>query len=219
MRLNNLIDFKAIPHDIESDKAIASKVSIVVRVNPCHQRTSLLKQFFTALVLTSILTLAIGITRPDTAVADSVELSTSVAKKRLNYPSSEVIGLQLSSTDRFLSAVTGLRQDLSGTAKTLMTQLQDQIAKEPARDGSLPDSIAKAVLQDASTRSKLSSQELRIVNAKPQNWPDGCLGLASPGTFCTQIVVVGWQVTVEGGQRSFVYRTNESGSVVKLAAE
>ena len=95
----------------------------------------------------------------------------------------------------------------------------DSIEPEPstgaARDGNIPNSVANAVLQDASAQANLPFQELRVVNAEPRDWSDSCLGLAPPGTFCTQSVVSGWQVRVEGGQRSFIYRTNDSGSVVK----
>jgi len=79
----------------------------------------------------------------------------------------------------------------------------------------LPDSIAKAVLQDASKRS-IAVEKLRIVDAVQRDWSDGCLGLAQPGTLCTQQVVSGWQVKVVSGQKTLIYRTNRSGSVVKL---
>lgn len=80
----------------------------------------------------------------------------------------------------------------------------------------LPDAVAKAVLQDASKRSNLPTEKLRIINSIPRNWSDGCLGLAQPGTLCTQQVVSGWQVKVVSGQKTLIYRTNNSGSVVKL---
>lgn len=85
-----------------------------------------------------------------------------------------------------------------------------------AKNGNLPESVANSVLEDASTRYNLPVEELRLVQAEPQDWPDGCLGLAPPDTFCTQIIVSGWQVTVEGGGKSLVYRTDDSGSLVKL---
>lgn len=95
----------------------------------------------------------------------------------------------------------------------------ERVTKETLKPDSLPDSIAQAVLQDASRRSNLSEKELRIVSAEPHNWPNGCLGLASSDTFCTQMVVSGWKVTAGDGQRNFVYRTNDSGSLVKIERE
>lgn len=84
-----------------------------------------------------------------------------------------------------------------------------------ADSSNLPDAVAKAVLQDASKRS-INVEKLRIVDSVPKNWSDGCLGLAQPGTLCTQQVVSGWQVKVVSGQKTLIYRTNRSGSVVKL---
>lgn len=80
----------------------------------------------------------------------------------------------------------------------------------------LPGSVAKAVLQDASKRSNLPTEKLRIVDSVQRDWSDGCLGLAKPGTMCIQQVIYGWQVKVVSGQKTLIYRTNQSGSVVKL---
>ncbi|HEY9650936.1 MAG TPA: hypothetical protein V6C95_09750, partial [Coleofasciculaceae cyanobacterium] len=79
----------------------------------------------------------------------------------------------------------------------------------------LPDKITRAVLQDAQTRSRLPLSQLRIAQAELVEWSDGCLGLAEPDQFCTQAIVPGWKVTVVGGQQTFVYRTDEAGSLVK----
>ncbi len=106
--------------------------------------------------------------------------------------------------------------NLSGTAKVPNNKQHEAIATQPLRDGNLPDSVVQAVLQDASRRSNLPSQELNIVRAQQRDWPDGCLGLALTGIFCSQTVVPGWQVTVNAEQQSFVYRTDNSGSLVKL---
>jgi hypothetical protein len=109
--------------------------------------------------------------------------------------------------------------NLSGTGNVPNNKQHEEIVTQPPRNGNLPDSVVQAVLEDASRRLNVPTQELRIVQAEPRDWPDGCLGLASPDTFCTQIVVSGWQVMVEGKQQSFVYRTNDSGSLVKLVKE
>lgn len=82
-------------------------------------------------------------------------------------------------------------------------------------EGNLPNAVAQAVLKDA-TRQPNVYRGLRIVQAEPQDWPDGCLGLAERGVFCTQAIVPGWRVLLEDEGQTFVYRTNASGSVVKL---
>jgi hypothetical protein len=80
----------------------------------------------------------------------------------------------------------------------------------------LPKTVADAVLRDAQRRLNLPISRLRILKAEQRDWPDGCLGLVEPGVFCTQVMIRGWQVTVNGNQQLLVYRTNDSGSLVKL---
>ena len=87
-------------------------------------------------------------------------------------------------------------------------RLENQLAT-----GKLPAALADAVLQDASKRSGLPISSLRIVKAERRTWTNGCLGLGDPGVVCTQALVPGWQVIVEGGKQRLVYRTGESGRV------
>ena len=81
---------------------------------------------------------------------------------------------------------------------------------------SLPASVTDAVLQAASQQSVLPISQLQITQAQQQTWPDGCLGISSPDTLCTQALVPGWQVRVEAQEKFLIYRTDDSGSVVKL---
>jgi hypothetical protein len=185
-------------------------------VSYCRQTTNQLQQILAVLVLTSILSLAFDMTFVQATWADSINHSAGVAKENLIHYSLTVASVPSSNANRSPLAIAGIGRELSDLAKSLLTQLPGEIAQELPQDSNLPDSVAKAVLQDAQMRSRLSVKQWRIVNTEPRNWPDGCLGLAPPGTFCTQIVVPGWQVTVESGQKSFVYRTNNSGSLVKL---
>ncbi|OKH55987.1 hypothetical protein NIES2101_01615 [Calothrix sp. HK-06] len=80
----------------------------------------------------------------------------------------------------------------------------------------LPEAVASAVLKDASKRTGKSTSELKIITSEARTWNDGCLGLAEPGVLCTQALVPGWQVEVTGNSKELVYRTNKSGSVVRL---
>ncbi len=76
--------------------------------------------------------------------------------------------------------------------------------------------IGNSVLQHASVQSGLPTSALRIVQATPQTWSDNCLGLVDSGAFCTQMPVPGWQVAVTSQQKRWIYRTDASGSVIKL---
>jgi hypothetical protein len=83
----------------------------------------------------------------------------------------------------------------------------------------LPDSVKNAVLEAVSQRLELPVSQLKIVEALPQTWNDGCLNLAGPDEFCTQALVPGWLVTVEAPNQTLVYHTNSTGSAVRLNAE
>ena len=80
----------------------------------------------------------------------------------------------------------------------------------------LPSTVTDKVLQDASRQLELPVSELRIVQAENQTWADGCLGLPRPGEICTEALVAGYRVTIEGRQQLLVYRTDTSGSQFRL---
>lgn len=92
---------------------------------------------------------------------------------------------------------------------------EDSVSQTPD-DSNLPSSVSRAVLEEASKQSRMSTSQLRIVKAEQREWSNGCLGLPEPGRACTQVIVSGWRVTVEGGRETYIYRTNASGSLVKL---
>jgi hypothetical protein len=75
--------------------------------------------------------------------------------------------------------------------------------------------VANAVLKDASQRTGIPASELNLVEVRQQAWSDGCLGLGGSGVLCTQAIVPGWKVTVASGENRWVYRTNQSGTLVK----
>ena len=80
----------------------------------------------------------------------------------------------------------------------------------------LAASVKNSVLRHASQQSGLPTSALHIVHAQPQTWSDNCLGLSNSEVLCTQMAVPGWQIAVASGQQRWLYRTNTSGSAVKV---
>ncbi|OIP70990.1 MAG: hypothetical protein AUK43_07595 [Oscillatoriales cyanobacterium CG2_30_40_61] len=80
----------------------------------------------------------------------------------------------------------------------------------------LPSSVLESVFKDILQRSDLSGSQLTLEAVEAQIWPDGCLGLVSPGMFCTQSLVAGWRVIVGHENQHWVYRTSQAGSNVKF---
>ena len=96
-----------------------------------------------------------------------------------------------------------------------------RLVNVPDSEASVSKCVADAVKVDLSGRLQVPADAVRIVSAERRQWPNGCLGISSPGVFCTQAIVPGWVVTAaiaRGGnaQQRWVYHTNETGSVVKL---
>ncbi|NJO51083.1 MAG: cistern family PEP-CTERM protein [Leptolyngbyaceae cyanobacterium RM2_2_4] len=82
----------------------------------------------------------------------------------------------------------------------------------------LPVSVSESVYREISARSGVAVSELRIVEARRETWTDGCLGLGGPADSCLQALVPGWRIVAESDEQTWVYRTDESGSVVVLDA-
>ncbi len=80
----------------------------------------------------------------------------------------------------------------------------------------LPEAISEKVLDAVAEQTGEERSQFEIVAAHRRSWPDGCLGLTEPGSFCTQIVVHGWEITVSNGEDTWVYRTDGNGSHVML---
>ncbi|WP_052754526.1 hypothetical protein [Calothrix sp. 336/3] len=82
----------------------------------------------------------------------------------------------------------------------------------------LPEEVKNSVVQDISEREGVEASALQVVKAEKETWSDGCLGLKTSG-LCTMATITGWRVTVTDAQQTWVYRTDESGSMAKLDEE
>jgi len=83
-------------------------------------------------------------------------------------------------------------------------------------ESGLPAPVAEAVLQAAAQESGADPADLMIRAFERQTWPDGCLGLGGPAEICSAALVEGWQVAVTDGPQTWVFRTNDTGSQVRL---
>jgi hypothetical protein len=94
----------------------------------------------------------------------------------------------------------------------------DEVGQDDNDDGEVAqDCTCKdAVFKDVSKKTGIDSSKLKLVKVEKETWSDGCLGLPTPGSMCTQAEVPGWRVVVASGEERWVYRTDVSGSMVKL---
>ena len=82
----------------------------------------------------------------------------------------------------------------------------------------VPEAVSNAVIQNLSQQTGIEASALKIVEAQQQTWANGCLGISSPGVPCAEGKVPGWEVVVASATQRWVYRSNMSGSLVKLDA-
>ncbi|MFE1748592.1 hypothetical protein [Coleofasciculus sp. H7-2] len=92
----------------------------------------------------------------------------------------------------------------------------EAIGEMPPRKDSLPNFIAKVVLQDASKRLKIPTSQLYILEGRGQTWSNTCFDLPGTENSCAQAMIPGWQVAVDGNGKTLVYRLDRSGSQFKV---
>lgn len=105
---------------------------------------------------------------------------------------------------------------LSFSAGHLSPKNKGMTNQSPQANPQLSTAIGHIVLQHASEHTRVPSSKLDLVEVQPHTWSDNCLELAEAEASCQQIPVSGWQVAVAKGQHRWIYRTDASGSVVKL---
>jgi len=79
--------------------------------------------------------------------------------------------------------------------------------------------VIEAIKQDLAKRFDIPLNQIKVKDTIRQTWSDGCLGLAKPDEFCTQALVEGWKIIVSNQQQTWVYRTDNSGSNVRLVTQ
>lgn len=75
-----------------------------------------------------------------------------------------------------------------------------------------------AVAARAALAAKLdvSAGSIDILSVKEDTWNNGCLGLAKPDEFCTEVLVDGFRVELIAQGKTYVYRTDKTGSNLRL---
>jgi len=94
---------------------------------------------------------------------------------------------------------------------TLISQIQSNQS-----NNTLPAPIANRVKKDLANRTGIAPGKLKITNYSQETWPNGCLGISEPDQICTQALVPGWKISVTDGQKTWVYRTDNSGRNVRM---
>lgn len=83
--------------------------------------------------------------------------------------------------------------------------------------GKAPVAAVKA-RADLTNRLNIDPDTIKLVSVEAVNWPDGCLGVQTPGVMCTMVITPGYRVILEADGQQYEYHTSASGDAVRLAA-
>jgi hypothetical protein len=79
-----------------------------------------------------------------------------------------------------------------------------------------PAIVVDRLRQDLSKRTQLPLATLKLIEAEPKIWNDGCLGIATPEEICTQALVEGWRVVFSNANQRWIYGTHQQGQDMRL---
>lgn len=77
--------------------------------------------------------------------------------------------------------------------------------------GGIPDKTVEAVREHLNRNNR----NIRLDSFSKRTWSDGCLGLGKEGEFCTQALVPGWRIVLSNDKVEWVFRTDDSGQIVR----
>lgn len=69
--------------------------------------------------------------------------------------------------------------------------------------------------------AKLGINENRVVimEVKETDWNDSCLGLGGPAESCLQAITQGFRVVMQAEGKTYIYRTDRTGAVVRAETQ
>lgn len=88
---------------------------------------------------------------------------------------------------------------------------------EPTQSGA---SLAEqAAILEVSKKYNIPVDQIKILSTEPMTWNNGCMGVVIPGVLCTDVIVNGFIIKLEGNGQQFEIHTNQDGTSVIDAAQ
>lgn len=63
----------------------------------------------------------------------------------------------------------------------------------------------------------ITPDQIKLVSTEAVDWPDSCLGIATEGFACSQVVTSGFRVILEANGKQVEYRTNQDATMISPA--
>ena len=181
--------------------------------------------FFLALLLTGVLALEMYPGLIQVANADASQIGS-------HSHSEETKGLIEKDFDRALGTSEGSDRDIFPVALLVsferspihppvkmlnLTTIDNDLAQNsPNNAQKLPPQVATAIRQNLSKQTNIPVEKLKITEFSSQTWPNTCLGLPKSGELCGQMMVEGWRVILSDGSKTWIYRSDLKGKVLRM---
>jgi len=68
-------------------------------------------------------------------------------------------------------------------------------------------------------RLGINLDAIKLVSFEYRDWPNGCLGISEPDVMCIEVITPGYRVIFDVEGKTYILRTNTSGSLVKLETQ
>lgn len=81
------------------------------------------------------------------------------------------------------------------------------------------DMVIEKVRPLIAEQLQVLADEIRLLEIAPVEWPDGCLGLASPDEMCIQVITPGYRLLIEVNGKTHEVRTDQNGNNVRINRE
>lgn len=81
-------------------------------------------------------------------------------------------------------------------------------------EADMPDAVV-AARQALSEKHDIPVDDIEVVSYSEEEWPNACLGLAEEDEMCAQVITPGYQVTLEANGEEYIFRTDETGDVIR----
>lgn len=94
---------------------------------------------------------------------------------------------------------------------------QTDAPEEPTASSTLPPQVVLDAQQWLTTQLNLAAESARIIEFEQAEWTDSCLGLGRLNESCLQAITPGWRAVFEVNGVTYEVRTDETGSVFRLA--
>ena len=72
---------------------------------------------------------------------------------------------------------------------------------------------------DLATKLSVDEGSIVIIKITEETWSDGCLGLGGPAEACLQALVPGFRVEMLANGKTYFYRTDKTGEVLRLETQ